>query len=254
MIQVPNSQPVNMANGQVQKIKSFFQTNKSIFFTIFAVLGALFLIKQIFFKSALISVVGTGRLTVKPEKVEMLVTQVDSNPDPVVAVSNSERSIDGLINKAKTLVGNNIEIQKSFYQMTPSVVTGDVLYQVVNVFKVTANDPAKASDLIKMFYAEGATTVSNVNFIPENQDEVTQEARKAAIKKAREEAKNIAKASGKRLGRIVSIGDDLIDANSTVSTDAPAPEGEETAQINYINGVPSELDIAKSMAVTYEIW
>lgn len=110
------------------------------------------------------------------------------------------------------------------------------------------------TDLIKMFYAEGATTVSNVNFIPEKQDEVTQEAREAAIKKAKEEAKNIAKASGKRLGRIVSIGDDLIDASSTVSTDTPTSEGGETAQVNYINGVPSELDIAKSMTVTYEIW
>jgi uncharacterized protein YggE len=254
MLQVPNSQPVNTANSQVQKFKSFFQTNKNRFIAVFIIVGTLFLLKQIFFQSALISVVGTGRLTAKPEKVEMLVTQVDSNPDPVIAVSNSEKSIEKLITKAKTLTGDDIEIQKSFYQMTPSVMTGDVLYQVVNVFKVTANDPAKASDLIKMFYSEGATTVSNVNFIPENQDQVTQEARKAAIKKAREEAKNIAKASGKRLGRIVSIGDDLIDANSTVSTDASMTEGEETAQVNYINGVPSELDIAKSMTVTYEIW
>lgn len=248
------TQPVNISNGSFNAASNFLQKNKKTLGILVAIVVALFFINKFFADPAVITVVGTGRLTAKPAKVEMLVTQVDSNPDPMVAVSSSEQSIENLIAKAKNLTGDNLEIQKSFYQMTPSVITGDVLYQVVNVFKVTANDPAKASDLIKMFYAEGATTVSNVNFIPEKQDEVTQEAREAAIKKAKEEAKNIAKASGKRLGRIVSIGDDLIDASSTVSTDTPTSEGGETAQVNYINGVPSELDIAKSMTVTYEIW
>ncbi len=254
MTQVMQTQPVNISNGSFNAASNFLQKNKKTLGILAAIVVALFFINKFFADPAVITVVGTGRLTAKPEKVEMLVTQVDSNPDPMVAVSSSEQSIENLIAKAKNLTGDNLEIQKSFYQMTPSVITGDVLYQVVNVFKVTANDPAKASDLIKMFYAEGATTVSNVNFIPEKQDEVTQKAREAAIKKAKEEAKNIAKASGKRLGRIVSIGDDLIDASSTVSTDTPTSEGGETAQVNYINGVPSELDIAKSMTVTYEIW
>ena len=253
MTQIPQNQPVNMAATPVQKVKAIFQKNKKFIVPILIVIGALFLVKQIFFRPAVIAVVGTGRLTAKPAKVEMLVTQVDSNPDPVVAVSNSENSIDKLTTKARNLTADKIEIQRSFYQMTPSVVSGDVIYQVVNVFKITA-DPDKASDLIKLFYSEGATTVSNVNFIPENQDEVTQEARKAAIKEARDEARNIARASGKRLGRIISIEDDLIDANSTVSTEDSVTEGGETAQVNYTNGVPSEIDIAKSMSVTYQIW
>ena len=253
MTEIPQNQPVNMAASPIQRIKTLFQKNKNFFVTALLIIGALFLVKQIFFRSAVITVVGTGRLTAKPSKVEMLVTQVDSNPDPIVAVSNSENSIDKLTTKAKNLTGDKIEIQRSFYQMTPSVVSGDVIYQVVNVFKITA-DPDKASELIKMFYSEGATTVSNVNFIPENQDEVTQEARKAAVKDAKIEARNIARASGKRLGRVVSISDDLIDANSTVSTEDAMVEGGETAQINYTNGVPSEIDIAKSMSVTYQIW
>lgn len=253
MTQVPQSQPINVGSNPIKNFKAIFQKNKNVLFTILIVFAALLLVKQVFFKPAVISVVGTGRLTAKPAQVEMLVTQVDSNPDPVVAVSNGENSIDKLVTNAKNIAGDDVEIQKSFYQVTPSVVSGDVLYQVVNVFKITANDPSLASDLIKMFYSQGATTVSNVNFIPENQDEVTQEARKAAIKEAKKEAKDIARASGKRLGRIVSIGDDLIDANSTVSTDGAA-EGEEAAQVNYTNGVPSEIDIAKSMTVTYQIW
>jgi len=155
--------------------------------------------------------------------------------------------------KAKELAGNDVEIQKSFYQVTPSVVTGDVLYQVINVFKITAQDPSKATDLIKGFYASGATTVSGVNFIPENREEITQDARKAAVKDAKKQARDIAKASGKRVGRIISVGDDLSKGNSTVSTNGLA-QAEAEAQASYTGGSPVEIDVSKSMTVTYEIW
>lgn len=235
-------------------LNGFFQ-NKKLLWTILAVVGGLVLIKTIFFKPAVISVVGTGEMTAKPAQVEMLVTKVDSNPDPVVAINVGEESISDMMAKAKELGGEDVEIQKSFYQVTPSVVGGDVLYQVVNIFKITAEDPALASGLIKGFYAAGATTVSGVNFIPEEQEDVTQEVRKLAIKDAKSQARNIARASGKRLGRIISIGDDFSEGSSTVSTDgAGQVDPDAPAQLNYANGVPSEIDVSKSMTVTYQIW
>ena len=234
------------------QVRSFWQKNKKWLTIAGVVLVALFLIKIVFFQSAVISVVGTGEVTATPAQVEMLVTRVDSNPDPVVAIMNAEESIAMVIAKAKEVAGNNVEIQKSFYQVTPSVVTGDVIYQVVNVFKITADDPTKAPELLKGLYAVGATTVSGVNFIPENKDYITQEARKAAIRDAKEQAKSIARASGKRVGRIVSIGDDLTQGNSTVSTDDSSSDT--PVQINYTGGAPTEIDVSKSMTVTYEIW
>lgn len=251
--QVP--QPVAAQANPMQNLTVFFTKHKKLILTLLVVVGTAWAVKAIFFKPAVISVIGTGRLTAKPDQVEMLVTKVDSNPDPVLAIMAGEESINKVVTKAKELAGDDVEIQKSFYQVTPSVVTGDVLYQVVNVFKITAQDPSKATDLIKGFYAAGATTVSGVNFIPDNRDSVTQEARKSAIKDARKQAKAIAKASGKRVGRIVSIGDDLSKGSSTVSTNGSAPVDQDApAQLNYSSGVPTEIDVSKSMTVTYEIW
>ncbi len=252
---VPPSQPTSIQSNFMQNTTAFFHNHKKAISIVLAILGAIVLIKMIFFKSAVISVIGTGRLTAKPDKVEMLVTRVDSNPDPILAIMAGEESVNTFIAKAKKLAGDDVEIQKSFYQVTPSVVTGDVLYQVVNVFKITGQDPSKVTDMIKGFYAAGATTVTGVNFIPEDRDSVTQEARKSAIKDAKQQAKNIAKASGKRVGRIISIGDDLSKGSSTVSTSESAPMGENApAQLNYSSGVPTDIDISKSMTVTYEIW
>ena len=254
----PVAQPQPTAQQYPSNIKTnattFFNKNKKVILTILVILGALVLVKTVFFRPAVISVVGVGKLTAKPAKVEMLVTKVDSNPDPILAILAGEESVNKITAKTKELAGEGVKIQKSFYQVTPSVVTGDVLYQVVNVFKVTANDPNKASNLIKGFYSSGATTVSGVNFIPEDRDEVLQDARKAAIKDARQQAKNIARASGKRVGRIISIGDDLSKGNSTVSTDGAQGDSDTSVQVNSIDGVPAEIDISKSMTVTYEIW
>ena len=250
------TQSVSSQKLYLQNAVDFFTNNKKVIVKVLVFLVAAFFIKATFFKPAIISVVGTGRLTAKPAQVEMLVTKVDSNPDPVLAIIAGEESINQIIARAKELAGEDVEVQKSFYQVTPTVVTGDVLYQVVNVFKITANDPTKTSDLIKGFYSSGATTVSGVNFIPVEREKVTQEARKAAIKDARQKAKDIARASRKMVGRIVSIGDDFTTGNSTISTNGGgAVAGQEvSAEVNYNNGVPEEIDISKSMTVTYEIW
>ena len=254
---VPVTPPVTSSVGSsvdfMTSLFSFIQKNKKIISTFIIIFGAAWLIKLVFFKPAVISVVGVGTLTAKPAKGEMLVTKVDSNPDPVLAIMAAEESITAITAKAKELAGEDVEIQKSFYQVTPSVVTGDILYQVVNVFKITSQDSSKATDLIKGFYASGVTTISGVNFIPEDREKVTQEARKAAIKDAKQQAKNIARASGKRVGRIISIGDDFSKGNSTVSTDGSSNTDSE-ATLNYVGGVPTEIDISKSMTVTYEIW
>ena len=249
---VPVTPPVTSSVGSsvdfMTSLFSFIQKNKKIISTFIIIFGAAWLIKLVFFKPAVISVVGVGTLTAKPAKVEMLVTKVDSNPDPVLAIMAAEESITAITAKAKELAGEDVEIQKSFYQVTPSVVTGDI-----NVFKITSQDSSKATDLIKGFYASGVTTISGVNFIPEDREKVTQEARKAAIKDAKQQAKNIARASGKRVGRIISIGDDFSKGNSTVSTDGSSNTDSE-ATLNYVGGVPTEIDISKSMTVTYEIW
>lgn len=260
----PNINQTNVAQNNtaqsqdfLSQVGHFFRSNAKAILIVSSLVIIVVLVKLIFFRPTVISVIGTGRLTAKPAKVEMLVTQVDSNPDPVIAIIDGEESINQITDKASEIAGENVKIQKSFYQVTPSVVSGDVLYQVVNVFKVTADDPSLTSDLIKGFYGIGATTVSGVNFIPENRDEVTQEARDRAIKDARKQAKSIARSSGKRVGRIISIGDDLNSGNSNVSTNTQqnqAGDGNNPIQINYNNGVPSEIDIAKSMTVTYHIW
>lgn len=211
------------------------------------ILALVWLIKSLFFSPTAISVVGIGELSVVPAAVEMVVTRVDSSGDTVKAINQSEDSLNTIVSIAKEIAGSDIGLQKSFYQVTPVAVAGDVMYQVVTAVKITANDPAKASDLIKALYSAGATSISNVNFIPADQDDVTQDARKAAMKDAKVQARAVARAAGKRVGRMASISDDQIDASGTLSTENQMPSAD-------LSATPNQIDITKSVTVTYYLW
>lgn len=253
MTQIPSQTPMS-AQPSNSNFNPLVWLKKYQAWLIFAgiVLVFFWLLKTVVFPPTAISVLGVGELSAAPASVEMLVTRVDSNPDTVVAVSQSEDSMAAILAKAKELAGDSIKVQKSFYQVTPTAVAGDVIYQVVSVIKLTVDDPAKASDLVKGLYSAGATTISNVNFIPQDQDKTTFEAQKAAIKDARAQARDLARASGKRVGRMVSIADDQTEAGGTLSTDAASTDLGN--QLTSLTTTPSQIDVTKTVNVTFYLW
>ena len=220
---------------------------KKILTTIAIVLGAITLFKMAF-PSTQISVTGVGELKLTPSKVSMIVTRTNSSPLPSVAIQNGEEGLNTLIKEAKAVVGE-AEIQKSFYtisQNSGQQVVGTQLvtvsnYQVSNGFKITFNQVSKVTDLVKALYATGATSISNITFLPENEDEIEKEARKLALKNAREEGRKIAASMGRILGRIKTVADDQAEVSSTISS----------SQESVGSG---EMDISKSVSVVYELW
>lgn len=248
MPQIPRVLSVTVS--PLEKISNFYASHKKAIMIVGAVLVGLILIKQLFFKPAVITVIGSGKLQVTPATVEMTVTRVDSSIDPVVAVNQGENNTKVLIDESKILLASP-EIQRAFYQITPTVVGGDKLYQVVNVFKLTSFEPAKTSEVIKSLYTKGAVTISNVSFLPAEQADVTQEARKAALKDARAQARKIAQAAGKRLGRIVTISDDLSQVAGTLSSKEATGD---FVSSDFLAAAPEKIEVAKVVSVTYEIW
>jgi uncharacterized protein YggE len=240
-----------MIQLSLDQTKAFLLRYKTILLLAGVVLLAWFLLRPVLFKPTIITVIGTGKLEVAPAKVEMTVTRVDSSVDPVVAVNQGETNTKVLIDDSKVLLGEP-DIQRAFYQITPTVVGGDRLYQVVNVFRLTSTDPGKTSELIKSLYTKGAITITNVNFLPTEQEDVTQEARRLALQDAREQAKLIAKAAGKRIGRIVTITDDLNQASGTISSKENMEPN--SMPSDFVAAAPDKIEVSKVVSVTYEIW
>lgn len=240
-----------MIKISLDQVKAFLVRYKLLLVLLGGLALVWLVLKPLFFKPAVITVVGTGKLEVTPAKVEMTVTRVDSSVDPVVAVNQGETNTKVLIDESKVLLGEP-DIQRAFYQITPTVVGGDRLYQVVNVFRLTSSDPGKTSELIKSLYTKGAITITNVNFLPTEQEDATQEARRLALQDAREQAKLIAKAAGKRVGRVVTITDDLNQASGTISSKENMAQN--AMPSDFVAAVPDKIEVSKVVSVTYEIW
>jgi uncharacterized protein YggE len=221
---------------------------KKILTTIAIVLGAITLFKMAF-PSTQISVTGLGELSTKVNKVSMIVTRTNTSPLAANAIQTGEEGLNALIKEAKTIVGEEAEIQKSFYtisQNSGQQVVGTQLvtvsnFQVSNGFKITFNQIDKVNDLVKTLYTSGATSISNITFLPENEDEIEKEVRKLALKNARQEGRKIAASMGRILGRIKTVADDQAEVSSTISS----------SQESVGSG---EMDISKSVSVVYELW
>ena len=182
-----------------------------------------------------ISSTGNGKVSVKAAWVSLVISQVSANTNVATAINDNETSMTQLIALAKRYGGDGVEIKKSFYQITPQ----NDQFLVANALSLKTNRVADINSIIKDFYAAGATSVSNVTFLPSDEVDAEQTARLDAIKKARANGEKMAAAAGKHLGQVLSVTDDQTGASSTVS-DAL--------------GNDSQLTVTKSVTVAYEIW
>ena len=92
--------------------------------------------------------------------------------------------------------------------------------------------------IIDKLYSNGATTVSNVTFKSEDIQNVDTQLRKKVFQDAKDKASRIAKSSGKRLGKIISITDDGTSNTSSIK-DMQSGDG--------------LISISKSVSVVYQL-
>jgi uncharacterized protein YggE len=230
----PSSTPVNISNFK----KMSTNTIKNIVLIVTAVIFALVYIPKKIVNPGTITVTGVGKIAIIPRSASVIITRVNLGEDPTTAITNGGVEINVLINEAKKIVGQDAEIQKSFYTATQ---TTSGKFQVTNGFKVTFNNISKVNDLIKSMYNNGASTVSNISFMPEDKDKTAQDVKKLAIDDAKKQAENTVKELRKKVGRIISITDDSSEIGGSVASG----NGEVGA---------TDINITKTVTIVYEIW
>ncbi len=227
-----------------------WSTPKKVAVLVGVLLMVIFVLPRWLFKPAVLSVTGIGRVNIKPEKASLVVTRSDLSSVPAVAIQKGGEALDQMITDAKMIVGEDAEVLKSVYSVTqvgiPQVnssgqVASSKGYQVANGFQITFSKTEAVSDLIQKMYEDGAASVSNINFISQNEDEVNRQAIKLAIEDARKEGQKMTRAMRKILGKMVSVSIDQSQAASTVS----AKKGAIGSQ---------EMEVVKTASVVYEVW
>lgn len=181
-----------------------------------------------------ISVTGVADVTAKPDSVSFVVTNVNLATDVSRGVAVGEVNINKLIEIIKEIGGSDIEIKKTFYQVAEST-SG---FSVANAFSVKTKKIENVDSIIDKLYSNGATTVSNVTFKSDDIQNVETQLRKKVFQDAKDKASRIAKSSGKRLGKIISITDDGTSNTSSIK-DVQSGDG--------------LISISKSVSVVYQL-
>ena len=192
-----------------------------------------------------ISVIGSGQATAKPLDVSFIVTKISRSTDPVAAINEGDIGMKILTDTATSVVGTDAEIKRSFYQVVPVAAGASSAYQVANAFSVKTTQVDKTSELVRSLYRDGATSISNLSFSPENRESVEAKARTEAVKNAYKQAQAIAKSVGKRVGKVISITDDNTPAGSTVGKN----QQDSSSQSPF-----GEIEINKNVSVMYQLW
>lgn len=186
-------------------------------------------------RTSTLTVIGESNTSVKAEQVSLIATKVNISESVNLAIDQGEIAIKKLIEVAKIYGGNDAEIKKSFFQITPQA---DGQYIVANAISIKSSKINDVNNLIKQLYNYNATTVSNVSFEAKDSKSIEQEVRITAIKDANEKAKRIAKAASKKLGKLISIEDD----------NAPT-----SSSIKDMDSDASSISINKKVSIVYEI-
>ena len=181
-----------------------------------------------------ISVTGIADVTAKPDSVSFVVTNINLATDVSRGAAIGEVNTDKLIEITKELGGSDVEIKKTFYQVAEAT-SG---FSIANAFSVKTKKIENVDSLIDKLYSNGATTISNVTFKSDDIQTVETQLRQKVFQDAKDKAARIAKSSGKRLGKLISITDD---------------GASNTSSIKDMQSGGGLISISKSISVVYQI-
>lgn len=191
----------------------------------------------------LINVVGTGKVMAQPEQAEFSIVVINSANSSTQAFTENRRLVRNLgsILKASGVEEKNIDTS---YARVADTGTD---FQAVNSIVATTNNLSEFDNLMIQLYGNGASSVSNIIFSTNNSKELEREAVSLAIAEAKSRAKELAKDSKKRLGKMVSI-------TTSEAGEAGAISGSQSeTMLGTEGGSPSQIEIVRQVGIVFEL-
>lgn len=170
-----------------------------------AVAGA-FLYRTLFSQPALISVVGDGRVDVKPEEARITATIATVASSGLEAM-RSARTLANAITQSLVSDGidkNDIRVL-NLGIASAGTGTSSLVYAASGAIEVTVRSLANTDKAVDRLLSLGVKDITSIIYLPKDAQAVEAQAVELAIKNAKQRAKEIAKSSGKRLGRMRSL-------------------------------------------------
>jgi len=234
-----------------------------------------------------ITVSGEGKVYAKPD-VALISLGVTTQAETVAEVTktNTEK-MNAVIEAVKALKIDEKDIQTTNYSLTPvyektvtpvyssavpaaylvgaenvssvspgtSIRTSSNLkgYKLEQNVEVKIRDFTKVGDVLSQTTAKGANLVGDLSFTIDNTDKLKEEARAKAIAQAKTNAKNLAKESGVRLGKIINIYENYIYPTALRSAKLGMGIATSDSAVSTPTIQPGQQEIDVTINLTYKV-
>lgn len=196
-----------------------------------------------------ITIQGFGSISAVPDKATLsggVTTDAETAADALASNSAALNAVLAALKdagvEAKDIQTSNFSVQPRYGDYSKSAPSGLPKiegYQVSNTVSVRVNDLERLGPLLDTMVTSGANTINGISFEVTGSNEKRDAAREAAVADARRKAELFAKASGVKLGRVMSMSESgdggpqpryRMAAMAMEAAAAPAPvmAGEET--------------------------
>ena len=209
------------------------------------------------FAADTISVTGTGRINIAPDKVTFTAGVETSAPTVEDAVNQNTTQTNALIAALKKAGASDKEIRTSNFSVFPQYeyienrrprVTG---FNAVNTVTVTRKNATDASKLLTAAVSAGANQISGLTFGVHDQQKARDRGLQLAFEDAKAKAALLASAAGRGVGRAISI------VEGSAPQDVPRPMYGKTAALEArVANVPVETgedELSFSVSVVFEL-
>ncbi len=163
---------------------------------------------------ATITVTGEGVVTSAPDLATVSLGVTTQGDTAAAAMAANTDALTAVLERVKAAGVEDRDIQTSTLNLNPNWSNSDgssmpVIqgYVATNLLSIRVRDMAKLGGVLDAAITDGANTLNGISFGLAEPDPAMDEARKAAVAKARARAELLVTAAGASLGRIVSISE-----------------------------------------------
>jgi uncharacterized protein YggE len=200
-----------------------------------------------------IRVLGTGRVTLTPDRATFTAGVNTLAPTAAQAVEENSRVMTAVVEALKKAGTSDAELRTSQISLYPEMayeegrgprVSG---YRAMNNVTVTRSELDSLSKLLQVAVDAGANQVSGVSFVVSDPKRGRDEGLQAALADAQAKAQVLAQAAGRSLGKVIAI--------SEVGADTPQPlmERAMSAADKAVPVEPGTQELIFSVSVAYAL-
>jgi len=203
-----------------------------------------------------ITVTGTGMVTLTPDLAYVYIGVQSQDASASIAMADNNTKAAALIAAIKSFGVEDKDIQTSNFNISPQPVYDDsyniigYTYMVQNTVHVTVRVLDNLGSLLDAAFTAGANTIFSISFDVADRTEAVSQARQAAVENARQQADELAAATGVTIGDVQTI-------SYYDSTPSVVQYMEVRAAADSAGSVPIQsgsMDVSTTVTIVYEIY